>query len=92
LFKKSVLCVQVIKEGVLCVQVINKGVLCVQVINKSVLCVQVINKSVLCVQVIVPKRTALLLDRIMSAIQKAVEDDKGRVNFAPDPAENKVLS
>jgi hypothetical protein len=42
------------------------------------------------VQVIVPKRTALLLDRIMAALQKAVEDDKGGPNFAPDPAENKV--
>jgi hypothetical protein len=44
------------------------------------------------VQVIVPKRTALLLDRIMTALQKAVEDEKGGPNFAPDPAENKVLT
>ena len=46
----------------------------------------------MCVQVIVPKRTALLLDRIMAALQKAVEDDKGGPNFAPDLAENKVRS
>jgi len=45
---------------------------------------------VACVQVIVPKRTALLLDRIMAALQKAVEDDKGGQKFAPDLTENKV--
>jgi hypothetical protein len=40
--------------------------------------------------VVVPKRTALLLDRIMSALQKAVEDDNTGRNFAPDTVENKV--
>jgi hypothetical protein len=44
------------------------------------------------VQVIVPKRTALLLDRIMAVLQKAAEDDKGGPNLAPDLAENKVRS
>jgi hypothetical protein len=44
------------------------------------------------VQVVVPKRTALLLDRIMVALQKAVEDEKGGRNFAPDTVENKVCT
>jgi hypothetical protein len=44
------------------------------------------------VQVIVPKRTALLLDRIMAALQKAVENDKGGPKDATDLAENKVRS
>lgn len=41
-------------------------------------------------QVVVPKRTALLLDKIMVALQKAVEDGKGDRNFASNVAENKV--
>jgi hypothetical protein len=44
------------------------------------------------VQVIVPKRTALLLDRIMVALQKAVEDEKGGRKFAPATVENKVCT
>lgn len=44
------------------------------------------------VQVIVPKRTALLLDRIMVALQKAVEDDKGGRSLAPATVENKVCT
>jgi hypothetical protein len=43
-----------------------------------------------CVQVIVPKRTALLLDRIMTALQKAVEDEKGGHSFASNVSENKA--
>ncbi|PSN30982.1 hypothetical protein C0J52_26846 [Blattella germanica] len=44
-------------------------------------------------QVVVPKRTALLLDRIMVALQKAVEEEKGGGrNYAPDLAESKVQS
>jgi hypothetical protein len=45
---------------------------------------------VACVQVIVPKRTALLLDRIMVALQKAVENEKGGRSFAPATVESKV--
>ncbi|KAJ9577030.1 hypothetical protein L9F63_006378, partial [Diploptera punctata] len=40
--------------------------------------------------VVVPKRTALLLDKIMVALQKAV-DDKGP-SYSPDLMENKVQS
>ncbi|KDR09562.1 uncharacterized protein LOC110838631 isoform X2 [Zootermopsis nevadensis] len=40
--------------------------------------------------VVVPKRTALLLDKIMVALQKAVEDGKGDRNFASNVAENKM--
>lgn len=50
------------------------------------------HRCVACVQVVVPKRTALLLDRIMVALQKAVEDEKGGRNFAPGPVENKVCT
>jgi len=45
-----------------------------------------------CVQVVVPKRTALLLDKIMMAFQKAVDDEKGVRNYAPNIAENKVCT
>jgi hypothetical protein len=50
------------------------------------------HNCVACVQVIVPKRTALLLDRIMVALQKAVEDEKGRRNLAPATVESKVCN
>jgi hypothetical protein len=42
------------------------------------------------VQVVVPKRTALLLDKIMVALQKAVEDEKSGHNFPSNIPENKV--
>ncbi|XP_069683386.1 uncharacterized protein AstCC isoform X1 [Periplaneta americana] len=40
--------------------------------------------------VVVPKRTALLLDRIMVALQKAVEDEKGARAFPDQLADSKV--
>ncbi|XP_069683387.1 uncharacterized protein AstCC isoform X2 [Periplaneta americana] len=40
--------------------------------------------------VVVPKRTALLLDRIMVALQKAVEDEKGARAFPDQLADSKM--